>query len=357
MPGFRARELCPHGVYLPSRMAALLGSVRAGARVFAEFSPDIEPSRWTKRSSTSADRSVCSADRSRSRAGSSARARGDRSGHVRRGRAGQAGRQDRLYARQARRPAAGAARSGALAARSAAGAAHLGRRSGAGRAARAPRYPQHPPTRRATTWTSSTAAIGDRAWELRRWPAARIAGTSRATACRSPTARRTRSSAMSSTRDDRDLALTAHAEAVARRVRHDGYRGRTVTLKIKLARARGGRLAARRRAKTTSRAIPLLTRVARSPEPTDDGARDPRSRRRRCGTGRRDRTRPAARRVAVRARVARARAARAVRESRRGGPAGADPRRHPGPLRSGAIGRAVAKPDKLTPGMQKKRGE
>jgi nucleotidyltransferase/DNA polymerase involved in DNA repair len=35
--------------------------------------------------------------------------------------------------------------------------------------------------------------------------------------------------------------LTAHAEAVAARLRHSGLCGRTVTLKIKLGKARGGR--------------------------------------------------------------------------------------------------------------------
>jgi DNA polymerase-4 len=39
-------------------------------------------------------------------------------------------------------------------------------------------------------------------------------------------------------RDIVTATLTAHAEAVARRLRHDGSRGRTITLKIKLARSR-----------------------------------------------------------------------------------------------------------------------
>lgn len=64
--------------------------------------------------------------------------------------------------------------------------------------------------------------------------------------------------------------LTAHAEAVARRLRHDGYRGRTVTLKIKLGRARGSKLP-RDAAQQPEPLYPLLSRSRTLPSPTDDG--------------------------------------------------------------------------------------
>jgi len=55
-------------------------------------------------------------------------------------------------------------------------------------------------------------------------------------------------------------AIVAHAEAVARRLRHDGVRARTVVLKLKLAERLGrGRFR-------------QLTRQASAPAPTDDGA-------------------------------------------------------------------------------------
>ncbi len=66
-------------------------------------------------------------------------------------------------------------------------------------------------------------------------------------------------------------ALTAHAEAVARRVRHDGYAGRTVTLKAKLARARGRR-ESRDIAGGSEPSYPLVTRSKTLEHPTDDGA-------------------------------------------------------------------------------------
>jgi len=65
-------------------------------------------------------------------------------------------------------------------------------------------------------------------------------------------------------------ALTAHAEAVARRLRHDGYRGRTVTLKAKLGRARGvrpGRLAG----EAGEPVYPLVSRSRTLARATDDG--------------------------------------------------------------------------------------
>ncbi len=57
-------------------------------------------------------------------------------------------------------------------------------------------------------------------------------------------------------------AVITHAEAVARRLRRSRLAGRTVVLKLKLAR----RVAAR------ARGFPLLTRRATLAEPTDDGA-------------------------------------------------------------------------------------
>jgi DNA polymerase-4 len=54
-------------------------------------------------------------------------------------------------------------------------------------------------------------------------------------------------------------AIIVHAEAVARRLRHAGVRGRIVVLKMKLARPLGGGK------------FPLLTRRATLDVPTDDG--------------------------------------------------------------------------------------
>ena len=58
--------------------------------------------------------------------------------------------------------------------------------------------------------------------------------------------------------------LRAHADAVARRLRRAGYRGRTVTLKIKLARADAGRATER------GPQYPVLSRSKTLPDPTDD---------------------------------------------------------------------------------------
>jgi DNA polymerase-4 len=66
-------------------------------------------------------------------------------------------------------------------------------------------------------------------------------------------------------------ALTSHAEAVARRLRHDGYAGRTVTLKAKLARARGRR-ESRELGGPAEPSYPIVTRSRTLPRPTDDGA-------------------------------------------------------------------------------------
>jgi DNA polymerase-4 len=63
-----------------------------------------------------------------------------------------------------------------------------------------------------------------------------------------------------SDRREMELAIRAHAEAVARRLRKDGLRARGVGLKLKLARSLGqGR-------------FPIVTRSCTLAEPTDDGA-------------------------------------------------------------------------------------
>ncbi len=58
-----------------------------------------------------------------------------------------------------------------------------------------------------------------------------------------------------------EAAIVAHAEAVARRLRADALRARTVVLKLKLARRR----------RSGPRGYPLLTRRATLPEASDDG--------------------------------------------------------------------------------------
>ena len=63
-------------------------------------------------------------------------------------------------------------------------------------------------------------------------------------------------------------ALTSHAQAVAARVRHDEVQGRTVTIRIKLARARSSR---RARVEQDGAApdYPLLTRSKTLSAPTE----------------------------------------------------------------------------------------
>jgi DNA polymerase IV len=65
-------------------------------------------------------------------------------------------------------------------------------------------------------------------------------------------------------------ALTSHSEAVARRARRAGLVGRTISIKIKLARSRGtheGRISGEREPD-----YPLLSRSRSLEEPTADGA-------------------------------------------------------------------------------------
>ena len=67
-----------------------------------------------------------------------------------------------------------------------------------------------------------------------------------------------------------ERALISHAEAVARRVRRDGCRGRTVTIKLKLARSRGVRIA-RGQGEGVEPRYPILSRSKTLKEATADG--------------------------------------------------------------------------------------
>ena len=65
-------------------------------------------------------------------------------------------------------------------------------------------------------------------------------------------------------------ALTTHAEAVARRMRHDNYRGRTITLKAKLGR-RTGRRTPRVSGEQGDPVYPLVSRSRTLQVATSDG--------------------------------------------------------------------------------------
>jgi DNA polymerase-4 len=74
-----------------------------------------------------------------------------------------------------------------------------------------------------------------------------------------------------SDRDTVTAAITSHSESVARRLRHDAIEGKTVTLKIKLARARKNRVS-RMPGGDDEPSYPLLTRSKTLPVGTNDAA-------------------------------------------------------------------------------------
>jgi DNA polymerase IV len=115
------------------------------------------------------------------------------------------------------------------------------------------------------------AIVGDRAYELRQ--RARGDDTREVESDRVPKSYGEENTFETdvSDRDTVTAAITAHAEAVARRLRHDGYRGRTVTVKIKLGRRRGER-PSRLFRELSEPIYPLLTRSKTLEQATDDGA-------------------------------------------------------------------------------------
>jgi DNA polymerase-4 len=150
-------------------------------------------------------------------------------------------------------------------------------------------------------------------------------------------------------RDDRTVreAIIAHGEAVARRLRHDGVRARTVVLKIKLAERLG---AGKYR---------VLTRQAPLSAASDDGAAITAVA---LGLWERHRPRRAVRLIGVTARaIDGARDAQLVlfddvgRATRRRLNAALD--RIVARFGDDSIGRAVGKPEKASPTLQLKRGE
>jgi DNA polymerase-4 len=158
---------------------------------------------------------------------------------------------------------------------------------------------------------------------------------------------------------DRELVtatLTSHAEAVARRVRKDGFVGRTVTLKIKLGRRRGQR-SARLPGGSGEPIYPVLTRQKTLPKATDDGAVI-----REAAVGLWD-----AAAIGEPVRLLGVSLSGLERSDHEQLELFAPPRPADklGPaldaiqarFGQGAIRRAVDEPDKLTPSMQKKRGE
>jgi len=74
-----------------------------------------------------------------------------------------------------------------------------------------------------------------------------------------------------SDRDTVAQAVVVHAEEVARRLRGAGYLGGTVTLKMKLAKARAPREGTGRASESREPDYPLLTRQRRLSAPTSDG--------------------------------------------------------------------------------------
>ena len=75
-----------------------------------------------------------------------------------------------------------------------------------------------------------------------------------------------------SARDKVTATLTSHAHAVARRLRHDGLVGRTVTVKLKLGRSAGPKSVSRTASIEHEPKYPQLTRSRTLSQPTDDGA-------------------------------------------------------------------------------------
>jgi DNA polymerase-4 len=271
MPGFRARELCPDGVFLPSNMELYAAVSAEVHRVFLEFTPQIEP---------------IALDEAFLDVTGSFGLYGDRERLARR-------LKERVREETELAVSVGVAPSKLVAKI----ACTLGKpdglrvvREGEVRALLDPL-----PIRRLwgvgpvlgarlealgiRTFSDLSGydpralaeALGERAGELQ--ALARGEDTREVEADRAPKSYGEENTFESDVLDRERVtaALTAHAEAVARRVRHDGYAGRTVTMKAKLGRARGRR-ESRDLAGGSEPSYPLVTRSKTLERPTDDGA-------------------------------------------------------------------------------------
>ncbi len=164
-----------------------------------------------------------------------------------------------------------------------------------------------------------------------------------------------------SDRDTVAATITAHAEAVARRLRRSGLCGRTITLKIKLATRRGQR--SPRVGSVSEPIYPLLTRSKTLRDATDDGAR---IREVALGLWDAENLGEPVRLIGVSLSGLEARSGEQLDLFPPSGIAQHLAARAPlGPVLDeiqdrfgkGAIRRAVAPPDKITPSMQRKRGD
>jgi len=152
-------------------------------------------------------------------------------------------------------------------------------------------------------------------------------------------------------------AITSHAESVARRLRHDSIEGKTVTLKIKLSRARKTRVS-RMPGGDDEPSYPILTRSRTLAQGTNDAALI-----RKTAIALWD-----AAKIQEPIRLLGVSLSSLAPSSAQLGLFGEEPSEKHGKLGaamdaitarfgSGMIGRAVDAPDKVTPTMRKKRGE
>lgn len=268
MPGFRARELCPHGVFLPSDMARYQAVSRQVREVWAEFTDVIEP--------LALDEAFLDISGSLALYGSPlALARRLK---------------QRVYEAVGLRVSVGVAPTKLVAKI----ACTLGKPDGLSVVEPAEVQSLLDPLPVRRLWGVGPALaeklahlnittirqlrlydaewlrreLGDRAVELQ--ARARGQDAREVESSRAPKSYGEENTFLTDVTDRETVvaALTAHSEAVARRVRRDGFVGRTVSIKIKLAERQGDASGTVR----SDRLYPALTRQKTLPEPTDDAA-------------------------------------------------------------------------------------